>query len=616
MISMVSYSKLDKSKLFCSLILSLIIILTAMLVVSALGSKYIILTYIGTYSISPILYLASPKVDVILLEVLNIIFIVTLFELTRRAVSRVEVCIVLTYLGIISIVLANHLFYESPYVNNVIVAIIETTISIMFFVYLTKVRKALSFKAVLCWTLRFTALALFIVELLGLIYQTLLCLGVDLPIIRAFRFYDMLILYAFHLLNPLLLLLFLFSWTLLPLIGKVRAELREINIKTGVKIIDHVLNKHIEIIGLAIGLFYATLLGSVPYLPWLNPSGRYVGVDAVTRYHPHLTRMVRGEGLSFALSSDRPLFYAVTYYLAKYFGVVPVVKAMPLACSVMFTIATFFLARVLFNNKWLVALATVLTPASINTTMAIFAGLYANWTAFALVFFSISLILKSEERMYLLPLGIILLFATAGVHPYQWAVVVITLILYTVMQLGNVIRRRKVSKLFIVCLLTILITLAFTAFIIFAFKDIRRVFRSYSRSLPQAFYKRLMSLSYFDEKWWRGMLFFTYNYGIGAFINVPAHVLSTLGFLRYKFKYDKLLIAWLVGVSALAFIIPYNRYMYVLPFHLYLALGVYAVFDFFKKVDHKVALVIMLILVFVQLNYATRYILWVARTLF
>ena len=608
--------KANKSELICSLALSLVIILMTLLTISALGSKYTILTYIGTYSISPVSYLVSPRVDIVLSEALNATFVVALLLSIRRIVDRVEVCVMLAYLGVVLTILVGHISYKSLYIDSVVIVAVETTISIGLLAYFVRVRRFSSLKAVLRRSLYFVVLALFIVESFGLIYQTLLCLGVDMPIVRVFRFYDMIAFYAFYLLNSPLLTLFLFSWTLLPLMGNYRVEFENFQVKTRLKRVNSVLNRHVEVISLIVGLFYAILLGSTPYLPWLNPTGKYVGVDAVVRYHPHLMRMVRGEGLAFAISSDRPLFYAITYYLAKVFGVKPLIRAMPLVCNVMFTIATFIFAKTLFNNRWLVALATVLTPASINTTMAIFAGLYANWTAYTLGFLSFSLILRSEKKIYLLPLGILLFFATAGTHPYQWAVMMVVLTLYTMMQLGNIIKKKRANKLFIACLVTILTTSAFTAFILLNFKDVRRVLYSYGRRLPVSFYRRLGNFNYFNEQWWESMFLFTYNYGIGAFINLPAHVLSTLGFLRYKFKYDKLLIAWLMAISALAFIVPYNRYMYALPFHLYLALGVYFVFTLFMKFDHGIALIVVLSLTLVQLNYAIRYVLWTSRTLF
>ena len=606
----------NKLLYFSAAIVATSTFLTIVVLTPLLGSNYMILTNKGAYIITPITYLISPKIDTILLQILNTIFIATLIILYKEKLHKYQTILLLIYFTSLVILLSYQIIYRINYQTSAIMAISTTAISYFLLLYLAFIKRMPTSKDLLYWTSFLLTIIFFIIEFLTLIYQTLFYLNIDLPILRDFKYYDMLFFYAFYLLNPFFLMVFLFSWVLLPLTNDFREELKDIKIKTSSKWVDLILNKHVEYVGLTIGLLYAVLLGSSLYFPWLNPTGKYVGVDAIIRYHPHLMKMVKGAGLRFALSSDRPLFYAVTYFLAKKFGVVRVVKLMPLACCIFFILATYIFAKVLFkDNKKLVALTTLLTPFSINTTMAIFAGLYTNWTAYSVGFIALALILKSEEKLFLLPLGILLLLANVLIHPYQACVIIGSFAVYTLLLTNDFIKRKRV-KLFIICLITTIIVASIAYYSIITFKGIRHAIVRQGIGLIRAFFHKLLSLNYFTKSWWHGLFFNTYNYGIGSFINIPAYLLGTIGVIKTKFKYDKLLIAWLMTVSGLAFVVPYNRYMYVLPFHLYLATGTYYIFQKISKINHKLSLILTLTLILINMNYAMRYVLWVIGILF
>ena len=557
-----------------ALLLAFLTILAVEFTVVEFGSVYSILTPGGHHIIPPYFYMLNFKQDLWAYYLASLALSILLI---KRDFKK----------GIVIFLITVPLAFPVIMGNRIIPLL-------YYFLILAIIWK--SFKEVFKEYTLIVALTFVSIEALALIANVLISLNIRPgPLIYTY-FFDLVTFYSFFPLNGPLLAIFLFSW-IIPFI------LHGYNTKA--KRFSFIDPK----IALVISLISAAFLGLMPYFPWLNPKEKLIGVDAVIRYSPHLKKMLSGAEIRFAIRSDRPLMYLMMYYMGLYLGVSKTVKIMPFLCSVFFSFSSYILAKELFKKKEIVSLATILAPFSTITTMGVFAGLYTNWFAYSFSFLTLAFILKSLRSKRMLIPATLFIIITMGYHPYHWGAFTASLVLaFIIILITGIYRKntRTIKKSTVFLLPALISLLLFFSIIYLKWRNPLSHFMVFFPSKYLLITRHPFQL--FNSGWWSSLFFFTYNYGIGSFVNLPLYIISIIGTIRLNPEdpKDSILISWLIAVSIMITANPYNRFLYVLPTFLYEVKGL-------EQFSSKRGLLYYFSLQ--QLNYAIRFVRWMTMVI-
>jgi len=311
---------------------------------------------------------------------------------------------------------------------------------------------------------------------------------------------------------------------------------------------------------LALGLLASLLMWSVVYASALNPGARLVGVDAVTRYYPHALKLLE-EGLSSLLKVgyDRPLHYLLLYGLARALGPYDAVRALALAPLLLYTFASYLLARELWGER-VAGLAAVVAPTTYTATAGFFGALYGNWTALAFSLLACAAGVKWLRRGSAAWLALCLLpmVAAVGVHVYMGAVAFAATALFRVAAAARRRYRRR-------ALAALALQLAVAAVSLYAGEH---YFSSLGARGPLSialhnvnlWLWRITSTKLFSEKWWGDFCFAVYRYAATAALDPSVWLLTTLAVAALGFKDlgGLLLAPWMALTSLLALTAPFN----------------------------------------------------------
>jgi len=496
-------------------------------------------------------------------------------------------------------------------------------------------------QSLLATTLKCTLLILLAVEAASLIYYVSIVIGSPLPLLGRFASVDQGIFYSFHVITPLLIIFFLYSWLLKPYLTQYIKSLRAASGSPAPPTVEPRGNNdsrpllpqglrswHVLLISLCIG----AALGLIPYLPTLNPQSVLVGVDPVTRYYPHLTAIASSQdqiSAVFSIGHDRPLMYLSMWILAANTSVDFTVRVMPLTCAVIYIAATYLLTKEMWTNKSLVATATFFAVFSFTTTVGIFSGLYSNWIALSLILVSVVLLHRTQRSLAYFPILLILYISALAVHPWVWAV-------YTgalgvdLLLCGFIAARRPEARPKLKKEVAGIALLLSTSFIV-----VVALFTLWGAGAPGSLQANLTSyisqaldlfsgsgLSLFSQQWWDTTFFSIYNYAGGALVNIPFLIISLIGGLKMKLdtQLERILLSWLV-VGSLLFTVPIRwaqyRVLYDIPIHLYATLGFTSLIEYARRRStperegrHLTSTAFLLgaLIILINLNYATRFV--------
>ena len=452
-----------------------------------------------------------------------------------------------------------------------------------------------------------TLLALIaILEISTLAYYTGIALSLNLPLVHRAASWDLALFYWLHPLVPALVLTFLFS----PLL------------KLALKALETLLGKEIKIKGkefdlplgeykiLAIALLLSIFLGSILYLPTINPEGKYKGVDPITRYDPHLRQIYSSEDRLKAIVEigyDRPLMYLGLYLLSKILGIEGAVKAMPALCAALFTLSVYLLAKTCFKPG-AAKLATLLAPTSYTVTAGLMGGLYNNWIALSLSLLATTFLLRYLRGSWINAVIFALLYFTViATHVYMGVIYAATLPISVLLAIKP--RDRKYLWR-IGPIIAIVSILALTAALYAFQRPVTAYYKCWSRSIGLSF---TGPTRLFGPKWWEIYLFSIYNYAASAGIDLIGWSLALLGILSTDLSkpINKILAAWLL-VTGPMLIVASNwlmwRVLYDVPVALYEALGMYTLLSTIERKEGlKLALLSGIALILLKANYALRF---------
>ena len=364
---------------------------------------------------------------------------------------------------------------------------------------------------------------------------------------------------------PPLVLLFYYS-TLYPM-GKVLLEKESSEEWEGRIGIPSILLLVLSVV-IGISLWY------VVYFSKLNPTGRFIGVDPVTRYYPHLIKILKSSDQLKAvlkIGYDRPLHYLIMWALAQVLDPVTTVKVLLLICLVLYPISVYLSTKVLLGEEY-AGLAAILSSISYTTTTGIFGGLYSNWMCLSTSLLS-ALALKKwlEERKYWLGPWLLATIVSILLHAYMGAVLLASLALTSLAII--VLKKDKFSRLNALAVLVITILLGLAAWIL-----VPRVIVGNT----MLWYRRLVMVigtgRIFDGGWWDDFSFALYNYAATSGLDAVGWILALVGVLSMRLRRveDSIQCFWTLVAGGLSVLAPRNliyRALFDIPVSLIETMG-------------------------------------------
>ena len=357
------------------------------------------------------------------------------------------------------------------------------------------------------------------------------------------------------------------------------------------------------------------------YCSALNPSGRLVGVDPVTRYYPHAIAMLREGPLSFLkVGHDRPLHYLLLLALSYLLGPLKAVKLLPLLCMVLYSMAIFTLVRE-FGGLRTAGLAALMAPLSYTTTTGLFGGLYSNWTSLSLATLACATLVRwfrvggyRWAATYLL-----LLVATAASHIYMGAVAAAALTLTLIVE---ALKSRKALPLLALQLAVITAGLyvADTVVSMAGGRSPLSIVESNVRGWARSFGRVAGSGGIFSRKWWNSFSFAVYNYASTSALEPLGWLLTMVGAASLGLREGSgvkrvlsiLLTSWLAVVTVLAFSAPFNliyRSLYDFPYTVVEVVGLAYILEVVEeKYGVETGRLLLAALLMFRLGFATSYV--------
>jgi hypothetical protein len=255
---------------------------------------------------------------------------------------------------------------------------------------------------------------------------------------------------------------------------------------------------------------------------------------------------------------DRPLHYLLLYGLAKALGPYDAVRALALTPLLLYTLASYLLARELWGGR-VAGLAAAVAPATYTATAGLFGGLYGNWTALAVALLACAAAVRWLRKggAAWLVLYLLLLAAAAGVHVYMGAVAFAALSLFLLLAAGRGWRRRALAAL------TLQLALALVG--LYAGE---RYFSAPGARGPLSiaylnvnlWLRRAASMELFSERWWSDFCFAIYRYAATAALDPTVWLLTALAVavLGFRDLGGLLLAPWMLLTALLALTAPPN----------------------------------------------------------
>jgi len=367
---------------------------------------------------------------------------------------------------------------------------------------------------------------------------------------------------------------------------------------------------------LAIALVTSLTMWSIIYCSALNPGLKLVGVDAITRYYPHATQLLRGVLRSvMSVGYDRPLYYLILYILAKYLGAYNAVRILALIAISTYTVASYMFAREVWGG-WVAGVAAMIAPLTYTATVGFYSGLYSNWTSLSIALLAYTSIVKWLRRggFKWLTLYFILMAGSVAIHVYMGAIffAASTIILALATIEGNF--RRK-------ALTVLAIQIAFATLSLLAIENLgpqlgiptTRTLLKIVIGNINSWLGGLTSLKLFSTSWWNNMCFAIYAYAPTAALDPTVWILTAIGITTLKFRSldGFIIMPWILIVAALSFTAPLNliyRVLYDMPYSITEAAGIsYITENMWRRFSGRVNAISLAALIAFKICYAMNY---------
>jgi len=414
----------------------------------------------------------------------------------------------------------------------------------------------------------------------------------------------------FYLTYPLilwLLIAFLLSWIWVPIVKNAKDRIKKkqsINIKAflfgsqndnellnegaGRRLPEHKMdasqapsiNRFVPAVVLILSLFLGVFIA---YYPYISPKPGLVGADSLGYYYT-LTAIADKDlynavQLATEINSARVPYHLLLYSLKNLtqMSANTVIELMPMVTILANVLAVFWFVKIGEKKAMVACIAAVFSILSFSTTIAMHAGILANWLAMALGFIMFGLFLKFQEKMSFKLLFATILASASVFLIHYWSGIFFLSTLGCYMFLMLLERRRHSIKLIVaIILLASVILIA-----------------PFSSNLISQFYisngsEESMNFADIFVAFWKRLPIFIDYWFFGALANPVMMALALLGIalcFYQRTNFSRLLISWtIVGSMLSVFLSPIGRYMnqwltwrslYLIPFQIPAALGLF-----------------------------------------
>jgi len=440
-------------------------------------------------------------------------------------------------------------------------------------------------------------------------------------------------------LAPVFALLWMFSWTVWPLQVFLRlcwtklhrdteAEHKKAFLDVFVKTFRSGLNKVFRPVDfgldskilLAASFVLVILVTVYPYMPSLNPSGKFVGVD-IPYYKMQLLELDLLDNLYgvfhkvFFQSPYRPLSLSLLFlgWKLTWFSAGEAVQFSPILLGLLLVLAAYFFLRLAGFNRFCVSLAMLFTAASYHVTVGMYGGLLANWIGLIFLYLFVGFVFvglkKRSWRFCVVALffNSLLLFS----HAYTWDMSMGILSVFFLVLFSKWLVKRDNSFRPLMLLMILIVG--------FSLSILRNLVLGVGLGTVEAVGVGEISVSLVNiGNLWQTLLFSLGSEMGISFMNPVLLFLACVGGLAVAL--DNRLVSRFLTVCIIASSIPFifgdqtaqTRILYDLPIHVFSIFGLFVVLSFFErlvkdqKVKERISLLFVLLLIFVNLNYALR----------
>jgi len=399
---------------------------------------------------------------------------------------------------------------------------------------------------------------------------------------------------------PFLFMLFLFSWTFVPISPKLRLWVRSKKLRS----LQSPRQNSVEVGRLEVNaagfnslIFFSIVLCSilVAYGPYMSlTSNKLIGVDTRS-YLNFLYEMIESPSPVQAIATSYYIRYRPVYYLLLYgihrvtdLEAINIIKIMPSLLTIGLAISTYFLVSSAVDDKRLATIACFLTVFSFHTTIGLHAGIYSNWFALSIIFATIGMFLKAcsnGSNKYLLAasIGSILVLAA---HIYSWGILVALMLVFVLLRLQAFFRNpshnsAKRSTVFGGTFLLANLGFALAAYFLFSFAfgfEGLRIGLDWGLKIIQEMFDHLLQLNI--VKLYLDLPARLITFGRGFFYNPTLLLLAIIGVVSIQFHKPsdfKVLIHSWIFVSSIAFLLiakdQFWRILYDTAFQIPAAFG-------------------------------------------
>ncbi len=407
-------------------------------------------------------------------------------------------------------------------------------------------------------------------------------------------------------LTPIAMLLLLFSYPLFMIAKRLK----------GIKE-DGIVNCDLHLDGrilLVAAIVLTAIIASYPYLPSINPEGKYVGTD-IYYYKIWLDDMGTdpSNAVNFAIHhiSSRPLFLLLLYYLRLCLRMPTVAFlewiGVPIFCLLPASVYCFGSAA---KGRNFAGLAALLSSFSINVVAGMYTAYYSNILALSLLYFALALLVIALKRksysfalMSCVP-SILAIF----VHPWTWTFLLVAICAFAGLRMLRTVRSHgKIVEA---------ASEIGPVFVFIAANVVTDLLKTLLLTVPSAtgisyeLAGGAMSINEFFRLWFN--LYFTFRFFAGGYFNSFTAIISAIAgtwwFARQEGHANEIILAWLsIGAIPTLFVNFWvnERIFYNLPIQMLSAAGLCFGLQR-ERSSYALMKVLSFLFVLINLNYALR----------
>lgn len=331
-------------------------------------------------------------------------------------------------------------------------------------------------------------------------------------------------------------------------------------------------------------IIIAIIIPLTPYIPSINPDNYTVSVDVrlynvwLEPLEEDITNLHLGTNLG-----DRPLSLLTIYSIEKTFGIEQhkLLQYFPVLLTPIFCISVYLAVREGTKNELTAVICSAFSLVSYITLVGIYAGLFSNWLAVIVIFFSIYFLLRyfnryKKEDFLIFSILLILSFFFHSYSAYYFGISLVFFLIFST--ISNSIQKKNAFIVGIMIVTALLINYTYTEIIV----EVPSSFEFVQSFLGNS----AITIENFAERWETIFFIMTVREG-GIFSNSIMIGLAIFWIITMNFrnKFEVLLFSHM-PIITLLFLFGnatiQSRQFYVLPVILFATLGAIKITKYFE----------------------------------